>query len=104
MKHLLSSILVVSLLLSCKDKDQQEKQVAESFPVTSPIKIDTTLHTDYVAEINAVQNVEIRARVKGYLDKVFIDEGKNVKQGQVLFSINNPELKEQAIKAGAILR
>ncbi|MEA5462096.1 efflux RND transporter periplasmic adaptor subunit, partial [Arcicella sp. LKC2W] len=39
-----------------------------------------------------------------YLDKVFIDEGKNVKQGQVLFSINNPELKEQAIKAGAILR
>lgn len=104
MKHLLSSILVVSLLLSCKDKDKQEKQVAESFPVTSPIKIDTTLHTDYVAEINAVQNVEIRARVKGYLDKVFIDEGKYVKQGQVLFSINNPELREQAIKAGAILR
>jgi RND family efflux transporter MFP subunit len=104
MKHLLSSILVVSLLLSCKDKDKQEKQVAESFPVTSPIKIDTTLHTDYVAEINAVQNVEIRARVKGYLDKVYIDEGKYVKQGQVLFSINNPELKEQAIKAGAILR
>ncbi|PWK24416.1 membrane fusion protein (multidrug efflux system) [Arcicella aurantiaca] len=104
MKHLLSSILVVSLLLSCKDKDKQEKQIAESFPVTSPIKIDTTLHTDYVAEINAVQNVEIRARVKGYLDKVYIDEGKYVKQGQVLFSINNPELKEQAIKAGAILR
>jgi RND family efflux transporter MFP subunit len=104
MKHLLSSILVVSLLMSCKDKDKQEKQVAESFPVTSPIKIDTSLHTDYVAEINAIQNVEIRARVKGYLDKIFIDEGKYVKQGQVLFSIYNPELKEQAIKASAILR
>jgi RND family efflux transporter MFP subunit len=104
MKHLLSSILVVSLLMSCKDKDKQEKPVAESFPVTSPIKIDTSLHTDYVAEINAIQNVEIRARVKGYLDKIYIDEGKYVKQGQVLFSIYNPELKEQAIKAGAVLR
>ncbi|MEA5461904.1 biotin/lipoyl-binding protein, partial [Arcicella sp. LKC2W] len=104
MKIPILSILITLFLLSCSTKAQQEKQVAESFPVTSPIKIDTTLHTDYVAEINAVQNVEIRARVKGYLDKVFIDEGKNVKQGQVLFSINNPELKEQAIKAGAILR
>ncbi|MDZ7898497.1 MAG: efflux RND transporter periplasmic adaptor subunit [Arcicella sp.] len=105
MKHLLSSILVVSLMLSsCKDKDKQEKPVAESFPVTSPIKIDTTLHTDYVAEINAIQNVEIRARIKGYLDKIYVDEGKYVQQGQVLFNINNPELTEQAIKAGAVLR
>jgi membrane fusion protein (multidrug efflux system) len=104
MKIPILNILITSLFLSCSTKDKQDKQVVESFPVTSPIKIDTTLHTDYVAEINAVQNVEIRARVKGYLDKVFIDEGKNVKQGQVLFSINNPELKEQAIKAGAILR
>lgn len=104
MKHLLSSILVASLLLSCKDKDKQEKQIAESFPVTSPIKIDTSLYTDYVAEINAVQNVEIRARVKGYLDKVYIDEGKYVKQGQILFGINSSELKEHVIKAGAILK
>lgn len=95
---------MVSLLLSCSDKDKQDKQVAESFPVTSPIMIDTTLHTDYVAEIHAIQNVEIRARVKGYLGKIFIDEGKYVKKGQVLFSINNSELKENVVKAGAILR
>lgn len=94
----------MSLLLSCTDKDKQEKQVAESFPVTSPIKIDTALYTDYVAEINAVQNVEIRARVKGYLDKVYIDEGKYVKQGQILFGINNSELKEHVVKASAILK
>ena len=104
MKYLLLIFLMVSLLLSCSDKDKQDKQVAESFPVTSPIMIDTTLHTDYVAEIHAIQNVEIRARVKGYLGKIFIDEGKYVKKGQVLFSINNSELKENVVKAGAILR
>ena len=104
MKYLLLIFLMASLLLSCSDKDKQDKQVAESFPVTSPIMIDTTLHTDYVAEIHAIQNVEIRARVKGYLGKIFIDEGKYVKKGQVLFSINNSELKENVVKAGAILR
>ncbi|MES2518390.1 MAG: efflux RND transporter periplasmic adaptor subunit [Bacteroidota bacterium] len=104
MKHLLFSTLIVAILLSCTTKEKEEKQVVESFPVTSPILIDTTLSTDYVAEINAVQNVEIRARIKGYLDKIYIDEGKYVKQGQILFRIHNPELDEHVAKAGAILR
>lgn len=104
MKYLFLSLLVASSLVSCKDKDKQVQEVAETFPVTSPIKIDTALQTDYVAEINAVQNVEIRARVKGYLDKVYIDEGKYVKQGQVLFGINSSELKEHVVKASAILK
>ena len=89
---------------SCSNEKNQQKQVVESFPVISPMLVDTTLSTDYVAEINAIQNVEIRARVKGYLDKIFVDEGKYVKQGQLLFTINNPELSEQVIKAGAVLR
>ncbi|WP_238808227.1 efflux RND transporter periplasmic adaptor subunit [Emticicia aquatica] len=104
MKHILLSILTIAVALSCTNKKDEQKVVTEYFPVTSPVLIDTTLHTDYVAEINAVQNVEIRARVKGYLEKVFIDEGKYVKQGQVLFSINNPELNEQVVKAGAVLK
>ncbi len=104
MKHLLLSMLMVSILLSCTIQAKEEKKVVETFPVTSPIVIDTTLYTDYVAEINAVQNVEIRARIKGYLDKIYVDEGKYVKQGQILFRIDNQELNEHVTKAGAILR
>lgn len=93
------------LASSCSsDKGEQQVQDMGKFPVTSPIAIDTTLPIDYVAEINAVQNVEIRARVKGYLDNIYIDEGKYVKQGQVLFSINNPELNENIAKASAVLK
>ncbi|MCU0467476.1 MAG: efflux RND transporter periplasmic adaptor subunit [Arcicella sp.] len=104
MKYLLLPLCTAICFWSCSDKNKEEKQIVETFPVTSPIKIDTTLHTDYVAEINAIQNVEIRARVKGYLDKIYIDEGKYVKQGQILFTINNPELREHVVKAGAILK
>lgn len=104
MKYVLLSISLMILFLSCSNEKNQQKQVVENFPVVSPMLVDTTLSTDYVAEINAVQNVEIRARVKGYLDKVFVDEGKYVKQGQLLFTINNPELSEQIIKAGAVLK
>lgn len=104
MKYVLLSISIMIVFTSCSNEKNQQKQVVESFPVISPMLVDTTLSTDYVAEINAIQNVEIRARVKGYLDKIFVDEGKYVKQGQLLFTINNPELSEQVIKAGAVLR
>lgn len=104
MKHALLGICTVIIVSSCTNDETKQKQVAENYPVTSPIKIDTTLSTDYVAEINAVQNVEIRARIKGYLDKIFIDEGKYVKQGQLLFTIHNPELNEEIAKASAVLK
>lgn len=104
MKRLIISILLLYVTASCASKENAKTAEKDSYPVTSPVVIDTTLYTDYVAEINAVQNVEIRARVKGYLDKIFIDEGKYVKQGQVLFSILNPGLNEDVSKAKAVLR
>lgn len=105
MKNLTLSLSMLLLASSCSsDKNEKQVQEMEKFPVTSPISIDTTLPIDYVAEINAVQNVEIRARVKGYLDNIYIDEGKYVKQGQVLFTINNPELNENIVKATAVLK
>ena len=104
MKYVLLSIMMGFISLSCTKEKKEEKQVVEGFPVTSPVLIDTTLQTDYVAEINAVQNVEIRSRIKGYLDKVYVDEGKFVKEGQLLFSINNLELNEEVMKASAVLK
>lgn len=104
MKNALLGICAIIIVSSCANEGTKQEQAVESYPVTSPIKIDTTLSTDYVAEINAIQNVEIRARVKGYLDKIYIDEGKYVKQGQLLFTINNQELNEEVVKATAVLK
>lgn len=105
MKNLTLSLSMLILASSCSFDDGQKKtQETEKFTVTSPIAIDTTLPIDYVAEINAVQNVEIRARVKGYLDHIYIDEGKYVKQGQLLFTISNSEINENIAKASAVLK
>lgn len=88
---------------SCKN-DEEQSQLNDSFPVTTLIKIDTSTHTDYVADIHAIQNIEIRARVAGYLEKIYIDEGAHVNQGQLLFSINNKEYLEELAKAKALYK
>ncbi|HRG59396.1 MAG TPA: efflux RND transporter periplasmic adaptor subunit [Bacteroidia bacterium] len=95
--------LGIYLLSSCKSNKTIENNY-ETFPVTTVISKDTSTYTEYVAEIHAEQNVEIRARVNGYLDRLYVDEGAFVKEGQLLFTINNKEYVEELAKAKALYK
>ena len=90
------------LLLSC---DEKKKKVSEPqvLPVTKLKAIDTSVSRAYVADIRAIQNVEIRDRVPGFLEKIYVDEGQQVKKGQLLFHIEEKQYKEDAAKARAAL-
>lgn len=96
-------LLFITINQSCKNKDTVE-QDTEKFPTTTITQVDTFTTVDYVSEIHAIQNVEIRARVDGYLDKIHVDEGATVSKGQLLFSINNKEYVEELAKAKALYR
>lgn len=103
--HTYRTLVLVFLglyLSSCTDNE--EKTTIDYFPVTSPIVIDTNTHIDYVAEIKAIKNVEIRAKAAGFLEKVHIDEGAEVRAGQLLFTIDNREYKEELEKKRAKLK
>ncbi|MGE0711350.1 MAG: efflux RND transporter periplasmic adaptor subunit [Planctomycetota bacterium] len=55
--------------------------------VTSPLKQDMVIPHDYVCQIHAIQRIEMRALERGYLQGLFVDEGKRVKEGQPMFQI-----------------
>jgi membrane fusion protein (multidrug efflux system) len=84
--------------------NKENKTEAGKFPVTSPLATDTTYTSEYIAEIQSLQNVEIRAKIKGYIENIYVDEGKAVKAGQSLFSISNKELNQELLKAKAMVR
>jgi membrane fusion protein (multidrug efflux system) len=54
-----------------------------------------------VAEIQSLQNVEVRAKVKGFIEKIYVDEGQTVKAGQLLFTIRPREFEAELMKAKA---
>ena len=67
------------------------KPVQPELPVVAIEKVDTdnvNIYGEYVGRINAQQNVEVRARVEGYLEKMLFDEGTYVEKGQTLFIID----------------
>jgi multidrug efflux system membrane fusion protein len=67
------------------------KQVAPPPPavtVAKPQKQQVTDYDEYVGRFIAVDSVEMRARVSGYLEKVHFKDGQIVKQGDLLFTID----------------
>jgi RND family efflux transporter MFP subunit len=56
--------------------------------VSRPVERDVTDYADFTGRTAAVDSVELRARVWGYLDKVNFKEGALVQKGDVLFEID----------------
>ena len=100
----INALLLSVLLAGCSGQSETKKQETEqSFPVIQLTSQNTTLTHDYASNLEAVQNVEIRARVAGYLDKILVDEGQAVKSGQLLFRLNDAEYQVGIARAQASL-
>ena len=85
---------------SCESK-KEEKEEETKFLVTSPLKTDTIVTRQYVCQIHAISHIEMRTLEKGYLQKIFVDEGQYVKEGQMMFQIMPLILQAEFQKAQA---
>jgi len=102
----LKTMLLASLPLllhSACNRNTNEGVSVDKFYVTQPIVMDTLHTSEYMAEIHSLRNVELRARVNGYIEKIHVDEGQTVQEGQLLFSISNQEYRQGLLKAKAML-
>src|SRR6478735_10575177 len=97
-------ILVAPALFGCGDG--APKQAAPAPPavtVAKPTKQQVTDYDEYVGRFIAVDSVEIRARVSGYLDKVHFKDGQIVKQGDPLFNIDRRPFETSLAQVRATL-
>lgn len=100
-KLLVCTGLIAFLCLSSCTTKKEEKEEGDKFIVTNPIKIDTSFTKQYVSQIRSIQNIEIRAQEKGYLQNIYVDEGQFVKKGQLLFRIMPGMYQAELLKAKA---
>lgn len=96
-----ATILFAAVLTGCATTEEKKQITTTEVPVIQLQHTDTSLNQNYVADIQAVKNVEIRARVNGFLEKIYVDEGRFVKKGQILFQISNKEFTNDLNKARA---
>mgnify|MGYP001764993804 CR=1 FL=1 len=59
------------------------------------------VNSAYPATIEGEQNVEIRPKIDGYIESIYVDEGATVKRGQRLFHIRAPQYEQEVRTAEA---
>src|SRR5258708_20108161 len=67
----------------------QQKPAAAIVIVSHPVSENVTDYVDFTGRTDAVESVEIRARVTGFLKKVHFKDGAEVKAGELLYQIDD---------------
>ncbi len=80
--------LLLLALAACGDNGPPAGPPPPSVTIAHPVKRTIVDQDEYVGRFVAVDMVEMRARVSGYLDKVHFQDGQIVKAGDLLFSID----------------
>lgn len=93
-----SYILVIftTALASCGAREQQQGGRLSNFPVIEVGERNIVGYKYLPASIEGVENIEIRPRVEGFIQEIFVDEGQQVNKGQLLFRLEIQSLREEA--------
>ncbi|MCB0487495.1 MAG: efflux RND transporter periplasmic adaptor subunit [Cyclobacteriaceae bacterium] len=84
--HIITCLISMLVYAGCESHKEGGEESIE-FMVTSPLKKDTVTNREYVCQVHSIQHIELRAMEKGYLEKIFVDEGQQIRKGQLMFQI-----------------
>jgi len=101
-----SAALLAALvgLSGCKSEATTAQQApAPQVSVASALERDVTEWDEFTGRLEAVESVEVRPRVTGYIESVNFTEGSTVKKGDLLFVIEPRPYQAELSKAEAEL-
>jgi RND family efflux transporter MFP subunit len=96
-------LALTAILSACGNSQPQGGPPPPAVTVAEPVKRTVIDFDEYVGRFVAINSVEVRARVSGYLDAVNFKDGQLVKQGELLFSIDKRPFQNTVDQARANL-
>lgn len=102
MKIKLTILVLLPLFfsLSCKEKKETAQVVPEVNVVTVGQRT-VPLYSEYVGQTYGQSDVELKPRVEGWIQSINFKEGSTVKKGQLLYVIQDDELRDRVQSAQA---
>jgi RND family efflux transporter MFP subunit len=95
---LISAGFVTGLLAGCRranTADAEDATHAAIAPVVKVARRNLSNTLEIASEFQPLQEIEVYAKVSGYIKKLYVDWGTHVKQGQLLAELEIPELQQQ---------
>ena len=101
---LLSFLIISTALIGCGEGHKAVADEAANAPVVKVARGDISDNLEIASEFLPFQEVDVYAKVSGYIKKLYVDYGTHVKQGQVMAVLEIPELQQQLQQDEATVR
>jgi RND family efflux transporter MFP subunit len=88
-------------LAACGERNAYKPPPPPQVTVTRPERRPVTGYLEFTGNTQAINTVTLKARVQGFLEKVFFQDGDRVKKGQLLFLIQPNTYEDQLRQAVA---
>ncbi|MCU7549923.1 efflux RND transporter periplasmic adaptor subunit [Chitinophagaceae bacterium LB-8] len=101
--NFIRTVCFLLLFNSCKEKDKGPAQVVPTVNVVEAGQLTVPVYAEYVGQTFGQSDVEIHSRVEGWVQSVLFKEGSTVSKGQLLYVVQDNELKDRERVAQARL-
>jgi RND family efflux transporter MFP subunit len=106
-RAVVSLFLLTGFAVGCGDSHKAAADDATNPPAAAVVKVargNIAENLEIASEFQPFQEVDVYAKVSGYIHKLNVDYGAHVKQGQVLAELEIPELQQQLQQDEAAVR
>jgi len=79
--------LMLFIYTSCAEKEQAVAPL-QQITVVKVLSSDVPIYSEFIGEVYGEKDIPIRARVEGYLEGIYFEEGSEVNEDQLLYSID----------------
>jgi len=85
---LILTVLIFGVLSGCSEKNEYVEPPAPEVTVSKPLVKNVTEYLKFTGTAKAIEEIDIRARVEGFLENLHFEDGAYIKKGQLLFTID----------------
>ena len=99
--RLTALVCLTAVVAACDKPEQAGQRQPPAVSVANPVVREITEWDEYTGRFQAVQSVEVRARVSGYLESIHFQDGQMVEKGDLLFVIDQRPFEASLDRADA---
>lgn len=86
---ILLTLIIFFIISSCNQEQKKQKAAPAEIQVVEVIQKDVPIYSEFVGQAYGLYDIPIRARVEGFLEGIYFNEGEPVKKGQLLYAIDS---------------
>jgi membrane fusion protein (multidrug efflux system) len=95
-------LLVSWFAMSCENANKTENKESVEVPVLKIVEKDTTIENSFVTDIQAKKNIEIRSRISGIIENIFVNEGQFVSKASANLQQAEADIKISEIEVAQL--